>query len=66
MATKKKPVDDPQSCASCRFFLRNQVDDAGYCRRTPPVVIVLMDEIYSEQPMTLENEWCGCYERRTH
>jgi hypothetical protein len=60
----KKPPADPQSCESCRFFLANQSDEHGYCRRLPPALIVINDEAYSEQPTTSAPDWCGCWERK--
>ena len=62
----KKPAPDPQSCASCKFFQGNQDDEYGYCRRFPPVPIVVDDAPTSIQPTTIDSEYCGEYVRRTH
>lgn len=62
----KKPPADPQSCQSCRFFLANETDENGYCRRNPPEIFVANDELFSDQPTTSADRWCGQYERKTH
>jgi hypothetical protein len=62
----KKPPADPQSCASCKFFQPNQYDDAGWCRRFPPVPVATETGIASAQASTSDGEWCGEYSRKLH
>lgn len=62
----KKPPADPQSCESCRFFLGNKTDDAGYCRRYPPTPIADDEGIASVVAVTTSADWCGEYVRVTH
>lgn len=62
---KKKPAPaDPQSCASCKFFLPNQNDEHGYCRRYPPVFVSDGEGGGFSDPCTAESDWCGEYLRR--
>lgn len=61
---KKSPPADPQACATCRFFLANQEDDAGYCRRFPPTPIADDDGIASVVAVTSATDWCGEYARK--
>lgn len=63
----KKPQPDPQSCQSCRFFhFPNPAADDGFCRRLPPVIVVLQDQASTQQPLVMLDDWCGCYERLSH
>lgn len=62
MARKPKPTAaiDSDTCASCRFFhLHDPKDEAGYCRRFPPALIVVNDEPSSALPVARHDEWCG-------
>jgi hypothetical protein len=62
--TRKKIISDPETCASCRFFLLSDPKDAaGWCRRFPPRLIVVNDEADSALPVVLHDEWCGEYSR---
>lgn len=63
----KKPAADPETCASCRFFLLSDPkDEAGYCRRFPPRIVVINDEADSALPVVLYDEYCGEYTRVTN
>ena len=62
----KKTEADPQSCASCRFFVPNQTDSVGYCRRFPPVPVAEEEMTVSVFPVTDSADWCGEYVRITH
>jgi hypothetical protein len=60
--TRKKIIADPETCASCRFFLLpDPKDDVGYCVRFPPKVIVINDAPESVLPVVRHDEWCGEY-----
>lgn len=63
---KKQPEADPQSCGSCKFFLKNQHDDAGYCRRYPPTVVPVSDgdQFSCEFPVVEAPDWCGEWQRK--
>lgn len=70
MVTKKKPqeampADCMPKCASCAFFDIEPKDDVGICRRYPPKVVVVNDEIEMVVPATLPSDWCGEFSRRT-
>lgn len=61
----KKPAADPETCASCRFFLLSEPkDEAGYCRRFPPTLIVVNDEPSTAFPVVRHDEWCGEFKRK--
>jgi hypothetical protein len=67
MATRKKvdPVDI-ETCASCRFFLMDDPKaEAGYCRRFPPVILSADEGTTVSQPVSMPDDWCGEYKRRT-
>ncbi len=70
MAKKPKMVpivSDPQSCESCRFFLKNDHDEMGYCRAGPPVFV--QDEggdMGWSHPVVTSEDWCGSFDRKTH
>lgn len=56
----KQPEADPQSCGSCKFFLKNDHDDAGYCRRYPPTAIPSdAEEFACVFPILEASDWCG-------
>lgn len=55
---------DPEACGCCRFFLANEHDSGGYCRRYPPVPIADEDGLASVGAMTDAFEWCGEFSRK--
>ena len=55
----KKPAPDPQSCESCKHFLKNAADDYGYCRRFPPVPTVDDGATVTAWPVLHASELCG-------
>lgn len=61
-----KPEIDPETCATCRFFLLDDPkDEGGICRRYPSVHVG--DEEsggWTQSPM-LPDDWCGEYKRLT-
>jgi hypothetical protein len=61
---KKTPLPDVQSCASCRCYSADPGDDAGYCKRYPPTLIVLEESITSAYPVVGPTDICGEYARR--
>lgn len=63
MAKKPTPVE-PESCGSCRFFQPNDHDDAGYCRRFPPVPVVIETSLSVAQATSSAEEWCGEFSRK--
>lgn len=65
-AAVKVAISDPETCASCRFFLLDDPkDEVGYCRRFPPKIIIINDEPESALPVAAHSEWCGEYHRVT-
>ena len=62
----KKPLIDPESCASCKCFLPNDKDEFGYCRKAPPTVVVHEESILYIQPSTSASDWCGGFVRLLH
>jgi hypothetical protein len=57
--TAKKPSPDPQSCGSCRCWVADPGAPVGLCKRLPPVVLVVADEIVSAFPTTSRIDICG-------
>jgi hypothetical protein len=55
----KKP--EIESCANCRCFVVKPKDEEGLCKRLPPVVVVVNDEIRSVFPSMPREEKCGEY-----
>lgn len=64
---RKKAVEiDLETCTSCRFFIMDDPkDDAGYCRRFPPVYVSSEDGASIAYPVVVPADWCGEYKRRT-
>jgi len=63
---KKIPPADPQTCASCKFFQGNKIDEFGFCRRYPPVSVVDDEGGAWTIPVTTEDEYCGEFVQKTH
>lgn len=64
MPKKKPEVVDIETCASCRFFLlEDPKDEAGICRRFPPVIISTDEGATVSQPASFPTDWCGEYKR---
>jgi hypothetical protein len=62
----KKP-EDIEACTNCRFFLLDDPkDDAGYCRRNPPVSVVDDEGGGWTFPVVVPAEWCGQYQRKVN
>jgi hypothetical protein len=59
----KKPLDQ-QACATCRCWVAEPGAGAGLCKRFPPVVVVVADELASAYPSTTPDDICGEYARR--
>lgn len=55
----KKPIADPQSCASCRVWVAQPGDAAGECKRFPPVPIVVDDALACVFPVVNHDDICG-------
>ena len=56
----KKPAVFPENCRQCRFLqLDHARNEAGYCRRYPPVLIGGDDEAMFCFPIVAVDEWCG-------
>jgi hypothetical protein len=67
MTAKKKDVTDPETCASCRFFLCEEPkEDAGYCRRNPPAWVGDEHSGGYTFPVLVSTDWCGEYKRRVN
>lgn len=50
----------PETCASCRFFLLDeQKDEAGFCRRYPPVYVGSEEEGGWTHAVTWFDQYCG-------
>lgn len=65
--TKKKKVQDEDwmpKCESCAFFNCEPKDEAGPCRRYPPVVIQLDGDFETAIPIVHRKEWCGEFVRK--
>lgn len=60
---KKLPDDCMPSCKTCSFFLIEPKDDLGFCRRYPPTLINIEDELDSVFPVVAESDWCGEFHR---
>lgn len=58
------PVD---GCAGCRFFhLDAPADEAGFCRRYPPVFVVADGDAEVSYPVVEPTDWCGEFKRLEH
>lgn len=55
---------EQQSCATCRCWVAEPGVDAGLCKRFPPAVLVVADELTSAYPSTGPDDICGEYARR--
>lgn len=60
----KKPPVDPQSCASCRCYVADPGDEVGFCKRYPPVALVVTDEIRCAYPVVSLDDICGEFAQR--
>jgi hypothetical protein len=63
---KKTPPADPQTCGSCRFFLANQVNEYGQCRRFPPATSVQDGAAVTLWPVVAASDWCGDFAHVLH
>jgi hypothetical protein len=65
---RKKPIPDDcmPKCATCAFIQTEPGQDAGYCRRYPPVVVSSEEGEYSAFPVVEMIDFCGEYRRRTN
>ncbi len=59
------PSDCMPQCGTCAFHAMEPKDDVGICRRFPPKVVVINDDIVMAVPATTADEWCGEFKRRT-
>lgn len=71
MATRKKHVEavNTAQCSSCAYWdrlppERDMEDDAGLCRRYPPVVLLDDGEPFTIWPLTDDADMCGEYRAR--
>lgn len=71
MATRKKQFDVPDKaqCSACAYWERmtddrDMEDDAGLCRRYPPVVLLDDSEPFTIWPITDDVDMCGEYQAR--
>lgn len=71
MATQKnkQDADGQAQCSSCAHWIRlpperDMEDDAGFCRRYPPVVLSDNGEPFTVFPLTDEDDQCGEYRAR--
>lgn len=71
MATRKKVIEatDRAQCSQCAYWERlpperDMEDDAGLCRRYPPVVLLDNSDPFTIWPLTDETDMCGEYRAR--
>ena len=59
-----KPLEE---CQSCQFFKKENLFEAGICRRHPPKIFVdqVTGAIESKSPPVMQYWWCGEYQRNT-
>jgi hypothetical protein len=64
----KKLEEIPDTCSNCRFFkLDEEKDEAGFCRRFPPVYMPSDDESIGGGwtfSVTWFDGWCGEHKGR--
>ncbi|MGE5650955.1 MAG: high-potential iron-sulfur protein [Bacillota bacterium] len=65
---KKKPIpeDCMPRCGSCVFYQADPGDEAGYCRRFPPVVLPDEGGNSSAYPVVIPDDWCGEFTRKVN
>lgn len=57
---KPKKAADQKNCEACRHFKAEPKDDLGLCKRLPPVLLVVADEVVCAFPTTCRtDEPCG-------
>lgn len=61
---RKSPPPEPESCGSCKFHLKNDADEYGYCRRNPPTASSDEGAAVTLWPVVTINEWCGGVARK--
>lgn len=71
MATRKKQSEMPEQsqCSICAYWERlpperDMEDDAGLCRRYPPVVLLDNSEPFTIWPLTEDTDMCGEFRAR--
>lgn len=64
---KSIPDDCMPRCETCAFFVGDQKEDIGECRRLPPTIFLDGDEgLGFSFSNTIKSMWCGEFKRKVN
>lgn len=64
---KQIPDDCMPRCETCAFFVGDQKEDIGECRRLPPVTFPDVGEgLCFSFGITVKSMWCGEFKRKVN